>query len=74
VFRYPTADAAGIITAAQLNDTNDSLTVSAGGAGAGADITIDIPGAAVAANCRITYTAATALGNAPTINVVTTGC
>lgn len=74
VNRYPTANAAGIIAAAQLSAANDSLTISAGGAGAGALITIDIPGAAVAANCRISYTAPTALGNAPTIAVVTTGC
>lgn len=74
VNRYPTANAAGIIAAAQLNAANDNLTISAGGATAGDTITIDIPGAATLANCRITYIAPTALGNAPTINVVTTGC
>jgi len=74
VHRYPTANLAGILTAAQLNATYDSLTVSAGGGGAGAVITLDIPGAATPATCRITYTAPTALGNAPTITVVTGGC
>lgn len=71
--RYPTANAAGIITAAQLNAATDNLTISAGGAGAGASITIDILGG-TAPNCRITYTAPTALGNAPTYALVTGGC
>jgi len=74
VHRYPTANLAGILTAAQLNATNDSLTVSAGGGGAGNSITLDILGAATPASCRITYTAPTAPGNAPAITVVTTGC
>ena len=55
---YPTADAAGIITALQLDATNDQVTISAGGALAGSTITIDINGATTAANCRISYTAA----------------
>ncbi len=57
---YPTADAAGIITALQLDATNDQVTISAGGALAGSIITIDINGATVLANCRISYTAALA--------------
>jgi MSHA pilin protein MshA len=73
VNRYPTANAAGIIAAAQLSAANDNLTISAGGAGAGATITIDIPGGTVP-NCRISYTAPTALGNAPTYALTTTGC
>jgi MSHA pilin protein MshA len=55
---YPTADAAGIITALQLDPTNDQVAISAGGALAGSTITIDINGATTAANCRISYTAA----------------
>lgn len=73
VFRYPTADANGILAATQINATNDNLTISAGGAAGGDTITIDIPGG-TAPNCRVSYTASTALGNAPTITPVTTGC
>jgi len=57
---YPTANAAGIILALQLNATNDNVTISAGGALAGSTITIDINGATTAANCRVSYTAALA--------------
>lgn len=62
---YPTANAAGIVAAAQLS-TADGLTISAGGAGAGAVVTIDIVGATTPATCRISYTAPAA-GNAPAI-------
>lgn len=55
---YPTADANGIISAAQIS-TGD-YTVSAGGATAGASVTVDVKGATTAANCRITYTNAAA--------------
>ena len=72
--RYPTANAAGIVAAAQLNAANDRVTISPGGAGAGQLITIDILGAVTAANCRVSYTSATAVGQAPVIGVVTTGC
>ncbi len=70
---YPTANAAGIITATQLNATADGLTISAGGAGAGATITLDVLGG-TAPNCRVSYTAPAAANGAPTITVVTTGC
>lgn len=72
--RYPQAIAAGIINAAQLNAANDNLTISAGGAGAGQLITIDINGATNLATCRISYTSPTALGNAPTFALATAGC
>jgi MSHA pilin protein MshA len=55
---YPTADANGIINALQLSTTNDQVTISAGGAAQGQLITIDINGAATAANCRVSYTSA----------------
>jgi len=58
---YPTADAAGIIAAAQLVAASDAVTITAGN-----PITIDINGAATPANCRISYTAAVA-GGVPTI-------
>ena len=70
---YPTADAAGIIAAANLNATNDNLTISTGGATAGSAITIQIGGATTAANCQISYTSP-ASGSAPTIAIVKTGC
>ena len=57
---YPTADAAGIVTALQLDTTGDQVTISAGGAAAGSTITIDINGATTAANCRVSYTSALA--------------
>lgn len=63
---YPTANAGGIVTAAQLNAVNDGLTISAGGGALGSVITIDINGATTAANCRVTYTAATAAAGAVT--------
>lgn len=63
---YPTANATGIIRAAQLSATDDALTISAGGALATSVITIDINGAGTPANCRISYTAAAA-NAAPTI-------
>jgi len=70
---YPTADSGGIVTAAQLNGAADGLTISAGGAGAGQTITMDVVGATTPANCRISYTSAGANGS-PTITVTTGGC
>ncbi len=67
VNKYPAATAAGIDAAAQLSVT-EGLTI----AGA-APRTFDIVGATTAANCRISYTAA-AVGAAPVITLVTTGC
>jgi MSHA pilin protein MshA len=66
--RYPTAAAAGIQAAASIDATNDGLTV----AGAG-PITFTGAGATTAASCVISYTAA-AVGAAPVITLVTTGC
>jgi MSHA pilin protein MshA len=72
VNQYPAATAAGIISAAQLTNGADGVTVTAGN-----PLTIDIVGATTAATCRISYTPATIAGSvvtAPVINVVTTGC
>jgi len=63
---YPTADAAGIIAAAQLV-ASDGLTISAGGALSTSSLTIDSTGAGTPANCRITYAAAAAANAAPAI-------
>jgi MSHA pilin protein MshA len=78
--QYPTANAAGIVAAAQLAAATDALTISAGGAGAAQAITFDVVGG-TAPNCRVTYTtgAAFAAGppivvNAPTFAVATGGC
>lgn len=74
IHTYPTADAAGIIAAAQLDSANDNLTISAGNAGAGQVITVDINGASNLATCRISYTSSAAAGSAPTVTLITGGC
>lgn len=69
------APGTGIIAAANIDLANDGVTVSSGAN----PTTIDIRGATTAANCRISYTEATAGAgtnppNAPVINLSTTGC
>lgn len=74
VNKYPTADVAGILTAAQVSASADGLTISGpGGTGAGVNMTLDLVGAPSPATCRISYTSAV-LGAAPVTGVVTTGC
>lgn len=77
---YPTANAAGIQTAAQILTTE--YTVSGGGTAGNSVLTIDVPGA-TAGTCRFTYTAANGTGtasscvqpgNAPTVAVVNSAC
>lgn len=68
--RYPSADAAGIVLASNIDAANDSLTIAGG---AGAALTLTAAGATTPANCVISYTAAAA-GAAPTITLDTTGC
>ena len=75
VNQYPAATAAGIIAAAQLDATNDAVTITPG-ATATDPIVIDINGG-TAPNCRISYTAAAVTGGvlvAPVITPTTTGC
>lgn len=72
VYGYP--GSADIITAANLNATNDNVTIVTTG-----PTTIQVNGAGTLANCQVTYTAATSSGTpavvtAPIISVVTTGC
>ncbi len=69
VNQYPSAVDNGIIAAAQLTAASDGLTVT----GVNPRL-ISINGAATAANCRISYTQATAGPVAPVITLVTTGC
>lgn len=73
VNNYPTANAAGIVAAAQMVAASDGLTISAGGAAANTLITIDIVGG-TSPNCRISYTSSAAAGSAPVVAVVTGGC
>ena len=71
---YPTADAAGILAAAQINTGGvTDYTVTAGSAAAGGSITISVPGAA-AGTCTFDYVNPVTLGNAPTIANVTSTC
>lgn len=69
VNRYPAATVAGIVAAAQINTASDGVTVVAGN-----PVLIQMTGAATLAQCQISYTAAAAVGSAPTISVITTDC
>lgn len=68
VYQYPAATSTGIINAAQINTTNDAVTITPGN-----PIVIDINGG-TAPNCRISYTAATDGPVAPDIRVEPSGC
>lgn len=71
---YPTANANGILAAAQVL-ASEGYTTAGGGAGAGATITIQVTGATDPANCQFTYQAPAAANNPPTYGApVTTGC
>jgi MSHA pilin protein MshA len=70
---YPTADNAGILTALQLDPTNDQVTPSGGGAAAGATLTIDINGG-TAGQCTISYSSPAAANNAPVFAINITAC
>ncbi len=73
---YPTANAAGIIAAAQIVAASDGVTLQGGGGGAGATINIRMTGATTLANCQVSYIAPTGAGLAPTIttNATLAGC
>lgn len=66
---YPTADAAGIIAAAQIDSAD--YTISGGGAAGGSTVTVSVPGSA---NCSLTYQSPAAANTAPTITVVNSAC
>lgn len=70
--QYPTANLAGIATAAGLNTVapNPDYEISGGGVGAGAVLNIDVPGP-TAGTCRVTYTAATVAAGVVTAPVTT---
>ena len=69
VNQYPDASQAGILDAAQLDSTNDSVAITTGN-----PLIVTINGATTASNCSISYTAATTGPVAPIITSVTTGC
>jgi MSHA pilin protein MshA len=77
-YGYPQAvGVGGIVDAAGLDSSaanNDQVTLSAGGATAGSNITIQVMGAATASACQVSYTSPTASGSTPTIALTTTGC
>ena len=68
---YPTANTAGIVTAAGLS-TSDYV-VSGGGAAAGDTVTIAVS-SPTASSCQFTYSAPAAANTAPTITVASTAC
>ncbi len=73
--RYPTANAQGIQAAASINPVADGLAIlSGGGPGLGATMTLSVVGAPTPATCRISYTASSVVGQAPVMDVDTTGC
>jgi len=77
VHTYPTADAAGIVTAAGINAgpaSPDGFGVQGGGAGPGSVLTLTVDGNDPL-NCSFTYTAPNAPNQSPTFGIlVTTGC
>lgn len=70
IYGFPAATAAGIVTAAGLSATDDKVTVATPSAGV---LTIQINGATTAAQCQITYTAATSSA-AATAALVSSDC
>lgn len=70
VYGYPAASATGIVTAAGLDATNDKINVT----NAAGVTTIQVQGATTAANCQITFTAATSASVPATAAMLDTGC
>jgi MSHA pilin protein MshA len=70
---YPTADNAGILTALQLDATNDQVTISGGGAAAGSTLTVEINGG-TAGQCTVLYTSPNAANTAPNFSMDITQC
>jgi MSHA pilin protein MshA len=69
---YPTADAAGILFASQLDPAD--FTIIGGGAAAGSVITVQATGAVTPANCQFTYTNPAVAGNPPAYVPDISGC
>jgi MSHA pilin protein MshA len=77
VHTYPTADAAGIVSAAGINAgpaSPDGFGIQGGGAGPGSVLTLTVDGNNPA-TCSFTYAAPNAPNQSPAFSVlVTTGC
>jgi MSHA pilin protein MshA len=77
IHTYPTADAAGIVTAAGINagpTSPDGFGIQGGGAGPGSVLTLTVDGNNPA-TCSFTYAAPNAPNQSPAFSVlVTTGC
>ena len=77
VHAYPTANAAGIITAAGLSvgpSSPDGYNIQGGGAAAGTPVTVMVLGNDPP-NCSFTYTSPVAANQSPTYGIlVTSGC
>lgn len=72
---YPTADAAGILFAAQVTTgVGGDFVLVGGGAAAGSTVTIQAIGAVAPATCQFTYQNPLVAGNPPVYTVATTGC
>jgi len=72
---YPTADAAGILFAAQVTTGVGGVCVLVGGgAAAGSTVTIQAIGAVAPATCQFTYQNPLVAGNPPVYTVAITGC
>lgn len=76
---YPQALAAttdGIFYSANVNATNDGVTLVTTGAAAtgGSNVVIQVNGAATLANCAVSYTSPSAANASPTITLTTSGC
>jgi MSHA pilin protein MshA len=73
--QYPTADAAGIVSAAGLTiSATEGYATAGGGSAAGAVLTIEVLGN-IPANCSFTYTNPAVAGTAPVYGIPdTTGC
>lgn len=72
---YPSSEAAGIIAAANINATNDAVTLGTDAASGGGVMTIAINNATDTAKCRVSYTSPAAANGAPTIAITDiTGC
>ena len=67
VFGYPDETETAIRAAVDLSSNDWTVTT-------GTPLTITASGASSTADCRVDYTAPTAVGNRPVINAVVTGC
>lgn len=73
-YGYPQSLNTGIIAAAALSATSDSLTVTEGTSTAGTTLTIQVNGAATLANCQVSYTSPASSGATPTISLDKSAC